>query len=263
MGDQDVTPNLIARREAVAKLREHFARVADRHINLRLCRELFPDHQKGAFSMASHLADDLRNVPDSEIDAILAALESHSPTRDDGGEVGDVMIGEFIARWEDAADGVMMDADTAEALAREFKRMRSLIYCPGVLRCAKCDFRLTKTTLTPVGAFANEEPDSCPNCNVPMWRTTWQDEARDAYKTAESQMDRAIDAEGKLAALDTQPQAPSEESAREVLARHFGVSDDGILTPIIRAMLEFATPPQPVSKTPESEQVAGGGEATP
>lgn len=36
---------------------------------------------------------------------------------------GDVLIGEFIARWDDAADGVMMDADTAQALAREFKRL--------------------------------------------------------------------------------------------------------------------------------------------
>lgn len=35
----------------------------------------------------------------------------------------DVMIGEYIARWEEAADGCLMDADTAEALAREFKRM--------------------------------------------------------------------------------------------------------------------------------------------
>lgn len=114
-------------------------------------------------------------------------------------EGNDVMIGEFIARWDDAADGVGMDADTAQALAREFKRMRGLIYCPGQLRCAKCDFRLTKTTLTPTGAFANEEPDSCPNCNVPMWKTTWKDEAHDAYKVAESQMDRALEAERALA----------------------------------------------------------------
>lgn len=39
----------------------------------------------------------------------------------------DVMIGSFIARWDDAADGVMMDADTAQALAHEFKRMARLI----------------------------------------------------------------------------------------------------------------------------------------
>jgi len=98
-----------------------------------------------------------------------------------------------------ASDVVAVDVDDAQALAREFKRMQGLIYCPGVLRCAKCDFRLIKTTLTPAGAFANEEPDSCPNCNVPMWRVTWQDEAHEAYRVAESQMERALGAEKKLA----------------------------------------------------------------
>lgn len=112
--------------------------------------------------------------------------------------VADVMIGNFIAQYDEGAAGCMMEADDAQALAREFKRMQGLIYCPGVLRCAKCDFRLIKTKLTPAGAFANEEPDSCPNCNVPMWRVTWKDEAHDAYKTAESQMDRALEAERKL-----------------------------------------------------------------
>lgn len=115
-------------------------------------------------------------------------------------EAADIMIGEFIARWDDAADGVTMDADTAQALAREFKRMRGLIYCPGVLCCAKCGFRLTKTVLTPDGAFCDESPDTCPNCNVPMWKITWSDEAHQAYKVAESQMDRAIEAEKALAA---------------------------------------------------------------
>ena len=117
-------------------------------------------------------------------------------------EVGrDVMIGQLIAQYDEGAAGCMMDADDAQALAHEFKRMQGLIYCPGVLRCAKCDFRLIKTTLTPAGAFANEEPDRCPNCNVPMWRVTWQDEAKEAYKVAESQMGRALEAEQKLAAL--------------------------------------------------------------
>lgn len=65
-------------------------------------------------------------LEDDDWRIILAALAS-KPAIDpatDGG--ADVMIGEFIARWEDAADGVHMDADTAEALAREFKRLKSV-----------------------------------------------------------------------------------------------------------------------------------------
>lgn len=37
----------------------------------------------------------------------------------------DIVIGDFIARYDEAAGGVIMDADTAELLAREFKRMRA------------------------------------------------------------------------------------------------------------------------------------------
>ncbi len=66
---------------------------------------------------------------------------------------------------------------------------------PGVLSCALCKFRLIKTTLTPRGAFANDEPDRCPNCDVPMWRVTWREEAKEAYAVAETQMERALRAE--------------------------------------------------------------------
>lgn len=143
-----------------------------------------------AKSLRSHLHDMTRQSLPSPAARMLAG---------EGVAVDDVMIGNFIAQYDEGAAGCMMDADDAQALAREFKRMQGLIYCPGVLRCAKCEFRIIKTKLTPAGAFANEEPDTCPNCNVPMWRVTWKDEAHDAYKTAESQMDRALEAEAALA----------------------------------------------------------------
>jgi hypothetical protein len=41
--------------------------------------------------------------------------------------MSDVKIGEFVARWEEAADGVCMDADTAQALAREVRLMRETL----------------------------------------------------------------------------------------------------------------------------------------
>lgn len=74
------------------------------------------------------------------------------------------------------------------------------VIVPGALRCPKCDFRLQKITLHLLdgSATANNEPDRCPNCNVPMWRVSWKDEAQDAYRTAESQMERARNAEKNL-----------------------------------------------------------------
>jgi len=84
--------------------------------------------------------------------------------------------------------------------AQGTNRLNAAQMVPGVLKCAKCDFRLIKTTLTPSGAYANDEPDTCPNCSVPMWNVTWKDEAHQAYKVAESQMERALEAERKLEA---------------------------------------------------------------
>jgi hypothetical protein len=85
-------------------------------------------------------------------------------------------------------------------LLAELERLSSAQIVPGVLKCAKCNFRLTKTTLTPSGAYANEEPDTCPNCSVPMWKVTWKDEAQEAYRVVESQMERALEAERTLEA---------------------------------------------------------------
>lgn len=90
------------------------------------------------------------------------------------------------------------------ALLAELERLSASQIVPGVLKCVKCDFRLIKTTLTPSGAYADEKPDTCPNCDVPMWKVTWKDEAQEAYKVAESQMKRALEAERKLAADNTE-----------------------------------------------------------
>lgn len=88
--------------------------------------------------------------------------------------------------------------DWIAVIIREAQRGAQLV--PGALRCAKCDFRLTKTTLclSDGNAYANNDPDTCPNCNVPMWRISWKEEAHDAYRTAGSQVDRAVAAEAKV-----------------------------------------------------------------
>ena len=135
-------------------------------------------------------------------------IASENRVREGAGEdktvPADVMIGEFIARWEEAADGVMMDADTAEALAREFKRMRGLIYVPGAWRCAKCEFRLIQSNLNALDGTvtARDEPgDRCPNDGSPLWRVTYRDDVADAYGRWEEQVNRATAAEKALASL--------------------------------------------------------------
>jgi hypothetical protein len=71
------------------------------------------------------------------------------------------------------------------------------VMVPGLLHCAKCGFRLNKVVLnvSDGNAYADTDPDTCPNCNVPMWRVSWKDEAQHAYKVCESQVRRALKAE--------------------------------------------------------------------
>jgi hypothetical protein len=167
-------------------------------------RELFEDikawlkdgHHEGVCpGMIAEFRQKAISTQAAELDALRGEVRTEDNT--------DVVIGDFIAQYDEAAGGVMMDADTAQLLAREFKRMRGLIYCPGVLRCAKCEFRLVKVSLcvTDGNAYADESPDTCPNCDVPMWKITWKDEAEYIDKVAESQLNRALEAEATIAQL--------------------------------------------------------------
>lgn len=107
--------------------------------------------------------------------------------------MGDSALGWLACRIIEAHEQEVSLVRLAHSQAGEVGK----VYCPGVLRCAKCDFRLIKTTLNLADgeAYANNEPDRCPNCDVPMWRVTWKDEAKEAYAVAESQMNRALEAE--------------------------------------------------------------------
>lgn len=67
-------------------------------------------------------------------------------------------------------------ASVAE-LEREIARLETLVYVPGVRRCAKCSFRLVSTNLhVPSGGMsANNDPQDCPNGCGPLWRLTERD----------------------------------------------------------------------------------------
>lgn len=53
-------------------------------------------------------------------------------------------------------------------------------YVPGTWRCAKCNFFLNQRNLNANdgSVTARDQPgEPCPNCNVPLWRVTWKEEA--------------------------------------------------------------------------------------
>lgn len=74
-------------------------------------------------------------------------------------------------------------------------------YVPGTWRCPKCNFRLLQSNLNASDGTvtARDTPgDKCPNCDGPLWRVTWKDEAEENITIAENQIERAVKAERKL-----------------------------------------------------------------
>lgn len=78
-------------------------------------------------------------------------------------------------------------------LRAEVERLGRLVYAPGLWRCAKCDFQLVQSNLNAnTGTVtARDNPgDKCPNCDVPMWRVTWKDNALESQREAEAMFER-------------------------------------------------------------------------
>ena len=79
------------------------------------------------------------------------------------------------------------------------------VYVPGLWRCAKCKFTLMQATLRASdGAVGSRDAtgDKCPNCNTGLWRVTERDAGNDLVDRCDEQMQRAVTAEARIAALE-------------------------------------------------------------
>lgn len=103
---------------------------------------------------------------------------------------------------------------------------------PGRMRCAKCEFVLTRVNLYvnsgQVGAGSNET-EPCPNGCGPLWPVTWQQEAEAGYKANETLFERTKAAEDRVAELE-RPTAAVLQSAAPQLAQP--ENHDSVRTPI-------------------------------
>ena len=64
---------------------------------------------------------------------------------------------------------------------------------PGVMHCAKCKFQLNRVTLcvSDGNAYAGDnKTEPCPNGCGPLWPVTWEQEARNCWKTLEEMHER-------------------------------------------------------------------------
>lgn len=103
---------------------------------------------------------------------------------------------------QQAIDDAFLNTDDLPAKQDHFSK-----YVPGVWRCAKCEFRLIQSNLNSADGTvtARDTPgELCPNCDTPLWRVTWKDEATEAYAIAENQLERALAAERRISELQKQ-----------------------------------------------------------
>lgn len=69
-----------------------------------------------------------------------------------------------------------------------------MIYVPGTWCCPKCNFVLVQSNLNAADGTvtARDEPgDKCPNCDSPLWRVSWKDQAKELGARAEQEILRS------------------------------------------------------------------------
>ena len=96
-----------------------------------------------------------------------------------------------ITDWEPMGT-VPKPTPTAQAAPAGANVRRSDLV-PGVMHCAKCKFQLNRVTLcvSDGNAYAGDnKTEPCPNGCGPLWPVTWEQEARNCWKTLEEMHER-------------------------------------------------------------------------
>lgn len=69
------------------------------------------------------------------------------------------------------------------------------VYVPGFWQCAKCEFSLVQSSLnanTGNVSAADNTGENCPNCDVPLWRVSWKDHAKEAHERLDATWNQAV-----------------------------------------------------------------------
>ena len=86
----------------------------------------------------------------------------------------------------------------------EIARLEKLVYAPGMWSCPKCKFTLLQSTLSAADGTitARDNPgDKCRNCDSPLWRVSWKQDAMETFDTACRLRDEAKSKDVEIARL--------------------------------------------------------------
>ncbi|MFS7186030.1 hypothetical protein AB6848_11215 [Serratia proteamaculans] len=110
-----------------------------------------------------------------------------------------VRSGELQAAGQNEIDVTVW---TAEGAIKRISELESSVLVPGALRCAKCQFQLTKTIIcmkSGTTSAGNNKTEPCPNGCGPLWPVTWKQWAKEMDEQAGRYFDELKAAEAKLA----------------------------------------------------------------
>lgn len=91
-------------------------------------------------------------------------------------------------------------ANASAAKDAEIARLEKLVYAPGIWSCPKCKFTLIQSNLNAADGTvtARDTPgDKCPNCDSPLWRVSWKQNAMENFDTACKLVDEAKSKDGR------------------------------------------------------------------
>jgi hypothetical protein len=112
------------------------------------------------------------------------------------------------------------DADLRRALATiaaAWKERDEVRYVPGYWRCPKCAFCLQQKNLNARdgSVTARDDPgDKCPNCDGPLWRVSWQEDARETGERLVAVFEEATELRARVAVLESATRPLVDRMAR-------------------------------------------------
>ncbi|MCH4539142.1 hypothetical protein [Ochrobactrum sp. A-1] len=143
-------------------------------------------------SIANDIADYLGRIGDaarSQAEKLLAAERVKNETQ---------------AETIDKLHGIItkLKADNA-ALSARVKELEAQIHVPGSWHCPKCKFTLQQMVMSAqdCSVAPQDKPgEPCPNCQSPLWRVTWKQDAMEMSERCEEQINYRKALETQLAA---------------------------------------------------------------
>lgn len=171
----------------IAKLREYLSKkqdLLDELENGDLGRERVVILQTAIRKHRDQRGDDRCWLDDAELYAVLP--EGHKPVEFCDPETMLQNCRRYIASRFDPSQPYVSPQREIEHLQAQVAALANdaRLFVPGVWKCPKCKFSLTRTTLNiSNGAVGTthadrEEPENCPNDGTPMARESWEQRAR-------------------------------------------------------------------------------------